>query len=297
MAVQLVMKNTFWELEMSPEELEFTVRQRAYSDTCVEHRSSFKFTDLGSFKSDLGSPRSTALGSSLSTSSGSVAGDASDRWADICDSDDDLPSPPSPSSRFDGPSPPPSRPEGTWFLPPASVPLETHIAAAVGKAKERAAVEAKKDCAKGKVQNVEKQRQQKPKSSCPPCERTTLVLHKLPKNMTRTSLLKMLDTAGLKGLYDFVYLPMDHKKGKVFGYAIINFVAHESAEQASSHFGVNMDWCDSHQGLDELIQRYRDSPIMHSSMPETTKPIMFSNGLVAPFPSPTKEIEPIPSKD
>jgi len=304
MAGQLVMKNTFWELEMTPEELESTVqqrRQRAYTDMCFGCSSSFNFdldspTNQSLLSTEMGSP--TARGSSPASSGGSVSGDASDRWADICDSDDDLPSPPSPPSRVEGPSPPPSRPEGTWFLPPASVPLETHIAVAVGKAKERAAVEAKKDGAKGKAQaqNVEKQRQQKPKSSCPPCERTTLVLHKLPKNMTRTSLLKMLDAAGLKGLYDFVYLPMDHKKGKVFGYAIINFVAHECAEQASSHFGVNMHWCDSHQGLDELIQRYRDSPIMHSSMPESSKPIIFSNGLVAPFPSPTIELQPF-SKD
>lgn len=85
---------------------------------------------------------------------------------------------------------------------------------------------------------------------------------------------------------------MDFKKGKVFGYAIINFVSNDSAEQANSHFGANIDWSDSHQGLDELIQRYRDSPIMHPSMPEPSKPIMFSNGLVVPFPSPTKEIEP-----
>lgn len=165
------------------------------------------------------------------------------------------------------------------------------MAAAMGKAKERAAVEAK---AKVKAQAVEKQLQQKP--SCDPCERTTLVLRKLAKNVTRTSLLDMLDTAGLKGLYDFVYLPMDFKKGKVFGYAIVNFIANKSAEMASFHFeaaGVNVDWSDSHQGFDELIQRYRDSPIMHPSMPETSKPMIFCNGLVAPFPNPTKKVQPL----
>jgi RNA recognition motif-containing protein len=176
-------------------------------------------------------------------------------------------------------------------LPSMPSPLETQMAAAMGKAKERAAVEAK---AKGKVQAVEKQPQQKP--SCDPCERTTLVLRKLAKNVTRTSLLEMLDTAGMKGSYDFVYLPMDFKKGKVFGYAIVNFITNNSAELASFHFeaaGVNVDWSDSHQGFDELIQRYRDSPIMHPSMPETSKPMIFSNGLVAPFPNPTKKVQPL----
>lgn len=289
MAVQLVMKNTFWELEMTPEELESTVqqrRQRAYTDMCFRCSSSFDFdlaspTNESSLSTDLGSPTSSALRSSPASSGCSVAGDASDRWADICDSDcEEIP--PSPPSRLETPSLPP-----TWLLPPAAVPLETQIAVAKGKAKERAAVEAKTAGAK-KAPKVEKQ-----KSSCIPSERTTLVLHKLAKTTTRDSLLEMLDTAGLKGLYDFMYLPMDFKKGKVFGYAIVNFVDNESAEQANSNFGVNIDWSESHQGLDELIQRYRDSPVMHPSMPETSKPIMFSNGLVAPFPSPTKEIQPL----
>jgi hypothetical protein len=168
------------------------------------------------------------------------------------------------------------------------------MAMAMGKAKERAAVEAKSAGAKGKPQNTEKQPQ--PKATCDPSERTTLVLRKLPKNVTRTSLLEMLDTAGLKGLYDFVYLPMDFKKGKVFGYAIINFITNHTAEQASFHFegaGVNIDWSDSHQGFEELIQRYRDSPIMHPSMPEVSKPLIFSKGLVVPFPGPTKRLQPL----
>jgi len=168
------------------------------------------------------------------------------------------------------------------------------MAAAMGKAKERAAVEAKSAGAKGQAQTVEKEQ---PKANCTPCERTTLVLRKLAKNVTRASLLEMLDTAGFKGLYDFVYLPMDFKKGKVFGYAIIDFVTNESAEQASKHFaatGVNTDWSDSHQGFDELIQRYRDSPIMHFSMPEISKANHFCNGLVVPFPNPTKKVQPLP---
>jgi len=289
MAGQLVMKNTFWELEMSPEELQFTVqerRQRAYTDLC-QYSSSFTSTDLGSFTST--SAASTEMGSSSPVSSGSAAGDVSDRWADICDSDDEdalpMTPPPRPEAKW------PARPEGTWFVPPAPT-LETQMAEAMGKAKERAAVEAKSAGTKEKA--VEKQQQ--PKPSCDPSERTTLVLRKLPKNETRTSLLEMLDRAGLKGVYDFVYLPMDFKKGKVFGHAIINFISNASAMKASSHFagaGATIEWSDQHQGYDALIQRYRNSPIMHPTMPEASKPLVFAEGLVVPFPSPTEEIQPL----
>jgi hypothetical protein len=297
MAGQLVMKNTFWELELTPEELQFTVqerRQRAYTDLC-QYSSSFTSTDLGSFTST--SAASTEMGSSSPVSSGSAAGDVSDRWADICDSDDDEsllpPTPPSrPEGKWFSQQSTPSRPAGTWYVQPSASPLETQMAAAMGKAKERAAVEAKS--AKDKTQSAEKQPQ--PKVTCDPSERTTLVLRKLPKNETRASLLDTLDKAGLNGLYDFVYLPMDFKKGKVFGHAIINFTTNESAVGASAHFagkGATIEWSDSHQGFDALIQRYRNSPIMHETMPEASKPLIFEDGLVVPFPSPTEEIQPL----
>lgn len=173
---------------------------------------------------------------------------------------------------------------------PVSSPWETQVALAAEKAM-CAAAGAKMVCAKEQVQTVQRQHV---KTECQPCNRTTLVFRRLPKNVTRTSLLEMLDTAGWKGLYDFVYLPMDFKKGKVFGYAIVNFISNSSAEQASAHFegaGANVDWSDSHQGLQELIQRYRDSPIMHASMPEISKPIIFSKGVVTAFPRPTKQIK------
>lgn len=166
------------------------------------------------------------------------------------------------------------------------------MTAAVGKTKACVAAEAKTAGRKGKSQIVAKLQQAKVR--CDPCDRTTLIFRKLPKDVTRASLLEMLDAAGSKGLYDFVYLPMDFKKGKVCGYAIVNFVANAWAEQARFHFegeGVDLDWSDSHQGLDDLIQRYRDSPIMHTSMPETSKPIIFRNGAVAAFPCPTKMVE------
>lgn len=284
---------------MGPEELELTEEQRrsrAYTDMCVEYRSRANSVDYGS-------PLSTAVGSSIASSdvspiSGPVAGDVAERWADICeDGDDDLLLPP--SAPF-----PPLRPEGTWFVPLSTIwvqvpcmsvssvssPWETQTAVSAEKAMCVAAG-AEVVGAKDKNQAVQRQHV---KTECQSCNRTTLVFRKLPTNVTRTSLLEMLDTAGLQSSYDFVYLPMDFKKGKVFGYAIVNFISNSSAEHASAHFegaGVDVDWSDSHQGLQELIQRYRDSPIMHASMPEISKPIIFSKGVVTAFPRPTKQIK------
>lgn len=294
MAEHLVVKHTFWELETSPEEWELSVeecRNRAYTDMCIEYR-------IRSGSMDFCSPISTAVGSSVGSSvassndsatgsaSCSEAGDVKERWADIADDNDDVPTMP-------------TRPAGTWFVPaspmwfqkpcmPENRPLEAPMAVAVGKAKARAA-DSKTARAKGKAQTVERQPQQA-KTSCNDCDRTTLVFRKLPTNVTRTSLLDMLDAAGFRGLYDFVYLPVDFKKGKVFGYAIVNFVTNTNAEQATLHFGgvdANIHWSDSHQGFDELIQRYRDSPIMQSSMPEMYKPVVLSNGKPVPFPQST----------
>ena len=40
-------------------------------------------------------------------------------------------------------------------------------------------------------------------------EKTTVMLRNLPNNYSREMFLEMLDNQGLKGLYDFAYLPCD----------------------------------------------------------------------------------------
>lgn len=129
---------------------------------------------------------------------------------------------------------------------------------------------------------------------------TTVMMRNLPNNYTRTMLLELLDNQGFWGCYNMVYLPMDFSSAAGFGYAFINFVKSEGAEHFRDHFQGFAEWsvpsekiCDVmwsgvHQGLEAHIERYRNSPVMHQSVPDEFKPALFVNGERVPFPAPTK---------
>lgn len=51
-------------------------------------------------------------------------------------------------------------------------------------------------------------------------------------------------------------------------------------------------WSQAHSGLDALVARFRNSPVMHESTPPSAKPRMFRNGKEVPFPAPTQPIKP-----
>jgi len=51
------------------------------------------------------------------------------------------------------------------------------------------------------------------------CERTTIMLRNIPAEFTRDELIKLLDTEGFAGTYDFVYLPVDFAHQAIYGYA------------------------------------------------------------------------------
>jgi hypothetical protein len=130
-------------------------------------------------------------------------------------------------------------------------------------------------------------------------ERTTVVLRNLPSHLSRSELVKLLDDAGFNEKYDFVYLPTNFRNMTVFGYAIVNFSAPADAEAALEHFrGTDVDgqamiteWSKSQQGYDDLVCRYRDSPVMHTSVPDKHKPIILAKGRVQTFPPPTEPLQ------
>jgi len=134
-------------------------------------------------------------------------------------------------------------------------------------------------------------------------ERTTMMLRNLPNNYTREALLTLLDEQGLAGFYDFVYLPCDFQRDANLGYAFVNMVdgaAVDAVWRALDGFSkwsmpsskvCQVGWSGPHQGFQAHVDRYRNSPVMHKSVPEKYKPVIFKDGQRKPFPRPTKKVK------
>jgi len=130
--------------------------------------------------------------------------------------------------------------------------------------------------------------------------KTTVLLRNLPTDLTRTALLELLEDEGFDGAFDFVYLPMDFGASTCLGYALVNFVSPSDAQRCwqifsgysdwSSDKVCDVTWCEPCQGWQAQIDRYRNSPVMHKSIPEEWKPLIFKDGARLPFPPPTKSI-------
>jgi hypothetical protein len=136
--------------------------------------------------------------------------------------------------------------------------------------------------------------------STPDEDGTTVIVRKIPGDVSRTEFLDMLDAEGFAQSYTFVYLPMSFEKRVALGYAIVNFAQPTSAAGAvlrlsSVEIGgkqLEASISDAKQSMSDLILRYRDSSVMHSSVPDDFKPLIFSDGLVVPFPEPTTTLDP-----
>merc|ERR1712226_682166 len=136
-----------------------------------------------------------------------------------------------------------------------------------------------------------------------PSTKTTIMLRKLPADFTRSSLVEVLEDEGFEGSYDLVYVPMDFSCQCCLGYAFVNFLAESDAARCWTVFDGFSEWgtpCDKkcevmwsqpHQGVEVLIERYRNSPVMHESVPDEWKPAYFIDGVQVEFPQPTKKIK------
>jgi hypothetical protein len=138
-------------------------------------------------------------------------------------------------------------------------------------------------------------------SDIPDGERTTIMLRNLPSGFSRDAVAEVLDHEGFKAKYDFVYMPINFKTEAAFGYAFVNLVMPEDAQQAMEHFKgfswpgaggeVTVEWCSAQQGLEGLIERFRSSPVMHKVVPDALRPAVYRGGVRDVFPAPTAPIK------
>lgn len=136
-------------------------------------------------------------------------------------------------------------------------------------------------------------------AACETENHTTVMVANLPRELTRTDFVQDLLDGGYRGLFDFVYMPMNFRENGNFGYAFVNLVSHHVAVSLKAHMEVenakyvekrNVVWSNC-QGYDANIERYRNSPLMHELVPMDCKPAVYDHlGVLASFPAPTKTI-------
>lgn len=133
--------------------------------------------------------------------------------------------------------------------------------------------------------------------------RTTLMLRNLPLECSRSVLISLLNALGFAGRYDFVYMPMDFSKGCSLGYAFVNVCSPRDATCLRCIFEgfsqwptlsekvCEVVWSEPHQGVAALVERYRNSPVMHPSVPDEWKPAVYVGGTRGAFPAPTRTLK------
>jgi hypothetical protein len=121
----------------------------------------------------------------------------------------------------------------------------------------------------------------------------------LPHIFNREALLEMLDSNGFRGQYDFVYLPLHYRALLAYGNSIVNFTTPMAAQKAYAHFqGYSFpdgkhavcNWATS-QGLEQLVDDYRNTPVMHEVVPDVCRPAVFKGSDLLRFPPPTKKVQ------
>jgi RNA recognition motif-containing protein len=135
-------------------------------------------------------------------------------------------------------------------------------------------------------------------------ELTTMMVKNIPNNLTRAALLELFDAEGFQGLYDFCYLPIDFDSDVNLGYCFVNMADGDAGQEFWKAFDgfckwggdrastkiCRLEWSQV-QGLDAHIQRYRNSPLLHTSMPDERRPILLNEGVRVEFPPPTCSVK------
>jgi len=132
--------------------------------------------------------------------------------------------------------------------------------------------------------------------------KTTLKLLNLPASMSRDDVVNLLSQQGFQaGLhFDFLYAQGGLERKADVAQALINLRTPALAETMLQQLQGFQDWpCgnvievlwNTVQGLSRLIERFRNSRVMHKSVAELCKPVLFSHrGDLVDFPKPTQRI-------
>lgn len=142
------------------------------------------------------------------------------------------------------------------------------------------------------------------------CEtQTTLVLGSLPERLTLAALLDLIIAKGFANVCSFVYLPMDMLVKMHLGYALVNISDPGDVDSFWAAFDGFADWTSpsaavcrvgwdsERRGLADLVDRFRNSQLMHRTVPDEYRPVLLERGERVPFPAPTKQIRaPRPHK-
>jgi len=149
------------------------------------------------------------------------------------------------------------------------------------------------------IESVTSTRTYSQESRASQAESTTVFFREFAQDVVREELVNHLNDTGFEGKYDFAYMPFDFKRSVSLGYAVVNFRTAGDARIALHFFNcaqfrgrsLCVEWSESIQGLNSLIQRYRNSSVMHPMVSEAHKPTLFGpKGERVAFPSPTTNV-------
>lgn len=133
------------------------------------------------------------------------------------------------------------------------------------------------------------------------CAPTTLTLGNLPSALSQEEVIAVLNSMGFRGKYDLVYMPKCFATGKNLGHATVNLLRHADGLALAARIhgfqtwsvgdgetSCTAEWSLPMQGWTEHVEAYRNHPVMHESVPESFRPMVFENGRRGIFPQPTE---------
>jgi len=129
---------------------------------------------------------------------------------------------------------------------------------------------------------------------------TTLMLRNVPNSMSRDAVIAELQKKDVLREIDFLYLPGETRSKRNVGYCFVNALNLECAERFKAAFedakiGTSSKICQIGLAKVQGLQANVDAYLKNANPDAIFQPVLFKNGVVAPFPFPkTDEVEPTP---